>query len=200
MIITKLKIIAQNIHYFGEEFRPVPLRVHAVSYAGPSNNIYLFEKSLDEKVPEVIRKFSDGLQSIIFCSSKKNCEQLAAFLTSRLSRSGSHKTFGAPPARAALLSDSVLKNLVLKGTGYHHAGLPPNDRAIMEQLFLEGFLQVLCATSTLAHGVNLPAHLVIIKGTNCWRGSSQGYAKLPVSDIIQMTGRCVVPLQLLISQ
>lgn len=43
-------------------------------------------------------------------------------------------------------------------------GLPPDDRAVIETLFLEGGIQILCTTTTLAHGVNLPAHLVVVKG------------------------------------
>lgn len=39
------------------------------------------------------------------------------------------------------------------------------DRALVEGLFLAGDLLVLCTTSTLGHGVNLPAHAVIIKST-----------------------------------
>lgn len=37
------------------------------------------------------------------------------------------------------------------------------DRNLVEQLFSEGFLKVLVCTATLAWGVNLPAHAVIIK-------------------------------------
>ena len=40
-----------------------------------------------------------------------------------------------------------------------------SDRSLTERLFSEGLLKVLCCTATLAWGVNLPAHTVIIKGT-----------------------------------
>lgn len=39
-------------------------------------------------------------------------------------------------------------------------------------------LAVLVATTTLALGVNLPARLVVIKGTNHYRGA-KGYEELP---------------------
>lgn len=51
------------------------------------------------------------------------------------------------------------------GIGLHHAGLSESDRSIAETLFVAGKIQILVATSTLAWGVNTPAHLVIIKGT-----------------------------------
>ena len=44
-----------------------------------------------------------------------------------------------------------------------YSGLPADDRAAVEELYLSGRIHILCSTSTLAHGVNLPAHLVIIK-------------------------------------
>lgn len=71
--------------------------------------------------------------------------------------------------------------------------MPPDDREIVEKLYLQGYIHVLCSTSTLAHGVNLPAHCVIIKGTNAWRGGKIGYEKLSKSDMIQMMGRAGRP-------
>jgi pre-mRNA-splicing helicase BRR2 len=54
------------------------------------------------------------------------------------------------------------------GLGIHHAGLARKDRLMVEQLFAAGHLQVLVSTATLAWGVNLPAHTVIIKGTQIY--------------------------------
>ena len=47
--------------------------------------------------------------------------------------------------------------MVAQGIGFHNAGLTLNDRTLIEKLFLEGKIKVLCTTSTLAMGVNLPA-------------------------------------------
>ena len=54
---------------------------------------------------------------------------------------------------------------VLSGVGVHHAGMLRADRTLTEQLFECGLVKVLFCTATLAWGVNLPAHTVIIKGT-----------------------------------
>ena len=48
-------------------------------------------------------------------------------------------------------------------TGF--AGLKHEDKDIVEELFVNNKIQVVICTSTLAWGVNFPAHLVIIKGT-----------------------------------
>lgn len=79
-----------------------------------------------------------------------------------------------------------------QGVGVHTAGLEPNERSIIEKLFLQGDLMALCTTSTLAQGINLPAHLVIIKGTQTYEKGS-GYVEYPTSSIIQMMGRAGRP-------
>lgn len=75
-------------------------------------------------------------------------------------------------AQAALVQKDVarsrngqVKELFKSGFGIHHAGMLRADRNLTERLFAEGHVKVLCCTATLAWGVNLPAHTVIIKGT-----------------------------------
>ena len=54
-------------------------------------------------------------------------------------------------------------------------------------------LQVLVATSTLAWGVNTPAHLVVIKGTEFYDAATKGYVDFPITDVLQMMGRAGRP-------
>ncbi|CAG8452307.1 15922_t:CDS:10, partial [Dentiscutata erythropus] len=93
----------------------------------------------------------------------------------------------------AQINDSSMKMSLAFGIGLHHAGLVENDRKIVEELFLHQKIQVLVATSTLAWGVNLPAHLVIIKGTEYYDGKSKGYVDFPITDVLQMMGRAGRP-------
>jgi len=87
-----------------------------------------------------------------------------------------------------LMAERVLV-LARVGVGIHHAGLMLEDRQLTENLFLHGTLKCLFATSTLAVGVNLPAHTVIIKGVEAWdNGEWREYSDL---DIMQMMGRAV---------
>lgn len=75
----------------------------------------------------------------------------------------------------------------------HHAGLLTSDRNIVEELFVSNKIQVLIATSTLAWGVNFPARLVIIKGTEFYDAKAKRYVDFPVTDILQMIGRAGRP-------
>ncbi|PIO72403.1 hypothetical protein TELCIR_05671 [Teladorsagia circumcincta] len=79
------------------------------------------------------------------------------------------------------VKDENLKLTLPFGIGMHHAGLSSNERAIVEQLFLEKKIQVLIATATLAWGINMPAHLVIVKGTEYFDGKTSKYVDYPVT-------------------
>ena len=77
--------------------------------------------------------------------------------------------------------NTELKDLLPYGFAIHHAGMNRVERTLVEELFGDKHVQVLVSTATLAWGVNLPAHTVIIKGTQvrreggvvggrvCWR-------------------------------
>ena len=56
-----------------------------------------------------------------------------------------------------------VRELFPDGFSIHHAGMLRQDRNLVESLFFNGHIKVLVCTATLAWGVNLPAHAVIIK-------------------------------------
>ncbi|KAG8531018.1 uncharacterized protein KY384_004375 [Bacidia gigantensis] len=88
-------------------------------------------------------------------------------------------------------TDLGLPETLKSGVAYHHAGLEMTDRASVEKGFLEGQINVICCTSTLAVGVNLPCHFVIIKNTvNYQDNGVQEYSDL---EIMQMLGRAGRP-------
>ena len=55
-------------------------------------------------------------------------------------------------AVASSMSDEALRHTLTFGVGLHHAGLTSNDRETVEKLFLDGDIQILIATATLAWG------------------------------------------------
>ena len=89
--------------------------------------------------------------------------------------------------------DPHLRHMLAFGIGMHHAGLIPSDRLTVEHLYAEHKIQVLVCTSTLAWGVNFPAHLVVIKGTEYFDAKSRRYVDFPITDVLQMMGRAGRP-------
>ena len=71
-----------------------------------------------------------------------------------------------------------LQEVFPAGIGIHHAGMLRSDRNLMERAFASGHLKVLCCTATLAWGVNLPAHTVIIKGTQIYDAQIGSFKQL----------------------
>jgi ATP-dependent DNA helicase HFM1/MER3 len=77
------------------------------------------------------------------------------------------------------------------GVAFHNASLSLEDRSTVERSYLDGDLSVICCTSTLAVGVNLPCHFVIIKGTTGYHNGVS--AEMSDLDVLQMLGRAGRP-------
>lgn len=83
--------------------------------------------------------------------------------------------------------------MIPQGLAFHNASLSSQDRNIVERLFLDLKIKVLCTTSTLSMGINLPARLVVIKSTQSYKGSMKGYQEYTRIEIDQMMGRAGRP-------
>ncbi len=76
------------------------------------------------------------------------------------------------------------------GTGFHHAGLNARVRDVVERLFRTGLIRVVCATTTLAAGMDLPARTVIV--TSVISPENNGEL-LNANRVHQMLGRAGRP-------
>ncbi|XP_049548280.1 probable ATP-dependent DNA helicase HFM1 [Anopheles darlingi] len=167
---------------FAETDRQTTLERHVFGYPYHSSP-FKFELNLNYKLPDIIAQYSRSKPTLIFCSSRKSAETTASFLA----RTSQPLTLPSVPVLREIGSGLVgkqLQELISKGVAYHHAGLLASDRIRIESSFREGHLGVLCCTSTLCMGVNLPAYLVIIKAT--FNHMGKDYAN---NYLLQMMGR-----------
>ena len=116
-------------------------------------------------------------QMLVFVHSRKETAKTARFLRDTAIKKETI-TQSVKPGDSAVqeilteeagnMKDSNLKDLWPFGLAIHHAGMSREDHGFVEELFADGSIQVLVCTATLAWGVNLPAHTVIIKGTQIY--------------------------------
>ena len=92
----------------------------------------------------------------------------------------------APEDRALEQVKSVVY-LARRGFGFHHAGLLPILKQLVEELFSRALMRVVFATDTLALGINMPARTVVIGRMSKWDGVSR--RPLIPNEFQQMAGR-----------
>ena len=74
-----------------------------------------------------------------------------------------------------------------QGMAVHHAGLLPQWKAIIEELFSKGLIKIVFATETLAAGINMPAKTTVI--SNLGKRGDTGHQNLSSNQFLQMSGR-----------
>lgn len=174
-----------NILSFDESYRQVQLTKFVYGYSFNCKNDFQKDAIYNSKLIEIIEKHADNRPVLIFCPTRASTISTAKFLLNNHIFSKSKKRCNHNP------SDKILNECMQQGIAFHHAGISLEDRTAVEKEFLSGSINILCSTSTLAVGVNLPAYLVIIKGTKSWNSSEiQEYSDL---DVLQMIGRAGRP-------
>ncbi|MEM3832025.1 MAG: DEAD/DEAH box helicase [Thermoprotei archaeon] len=186
------------------DWRPVPLR-EGVYYDG---TIY-YDDGDEKKIPIIhesgvvnlsIDTLRHGGQALVFTSTRQSAVRYAhrhedavpKFLTNDEKRI----LLEAAEALTKISEDKItldLANLIKNGAAFHHAGLSHHARSIIEKLFRDRILKVICATPTLAAGVNVPARRVIVAELyrfNMREGVSE---EIPIMEYKQLAGRAGRP-------
>ncbi|GAM18810.1 hypothetical protein SAMD00019534_019850 [Acytostelium subglobosum LB1] len=178
---------------FRPSCRPVPIEVHVQGF--PNKNYCPRMQTMNKPAFAAIQTYSPVKPVLIFVSSRRQTRLTALDLISHLVVDNPAQWLHTNDIDQMVdrVKDHHLKHTLSFGIGMHHAGLNDNDRTIVERLFGENKIQVLISTSTLAWGVNLPAHLVIIKGTEYFDGKTKRYVDFPLTDVLQMMGRAGRP-------
>ncbi|KAK1332769.1 hypothetical protein QTO34_006299 [Cnephaeus nilssonii] len=175
---------AKGLFYFDNSFRPVPLEQ---TYVGITEKkaIKRFQ-IMNEIVYEKIMEHAGKNQVLVFVHSRKETGKTARAIRDMCLEKDTLGLFlreGSASTEVLRTEAEQCKNLELKdllpyGFAIHHAGMTRVDRTLVEDLFADKHIQVLVSTATLAWGVNLPAHTVIIKGTQVYspeKGAGQSW-------------------------
>ena len=178
------------------EWRPISLREGVIC-----NGKLVFPDSegalsggKDEALALVRDTLSQNAQILIFESSRRNAEATAAKLSGDV---------GSNEPELSKLEESVLATgesetcrrlaqCVSRGVAFHHAGLLPEQRKLVEAGFRSNRIKIIASTPTLAAGLNLPARRVLIRSYKRYE-SGRGMVPIPVIEYRQMAGRAGRP-------
>ncbi|CAD7928199.1 unnamed protein product, partial [Amoebophrya sp. A120] len=194
-----MRVTEKGLFKFDNSFRPCPLQQ---TFIGVTDKKAVRRmNTMNEVCFEQVVKNAGQNQMLIFVHSRKETARTAKTLREMamendvvprfLAGNSATKEILADQAQEAQSRD--LSELMPYGFAIHHAGLSKQDRSLVEDLFADKRIQVLVCTATLAWGVNLPAHTVIIKGTQVYKPDLGKWDELGCLDMLQMMGRAGRP-------
>jgi len=190
-----------GLFHFDGSFRPCPLRQEFIGVTD-RKAIKQLKTMNDITYSKVLEHVGTNRnQMLIFVHSRKETAKTARYIRDKaLELETINQILKHDAGSREILKDAAeqavdrdLKDLLPYGFGIHHAGMSRVDRTDVEELFAQGAIQVLCCTATLAWGVNLPAHTVIIKGTQVYSPEKGSWVELSPQDVLQMLGRAGRP-------
>lgn len=183
-----------NAKLIESDFRPTKLREGVLFETKTEYNDSTNE---DGELEEIIKKNLDSQkQFLVFMNARKRAEQMAQKMGQITKKLISEKEKPALEKVAeqvlgALESPTAqcttLAEVIKSGAAFHHAGLVGKQREAVEENFRNGKIKMLCATPTLAAGVNTPADIVIIP--SLYRFEKYGMELIAVREYKQMAGR-----------
>lgn len=189
----------KGLFYFDNSFRPVALQQQYIGVTEKKavKRFQLMSMIVYEKIMEKAGRH----QVLVFVHSRKETGKTARAIRDiclEKDTLGSFLHEGSASMEvlrqeAEQVKNPELKDLLPYGFAIHHAGMNRIDRTLVEDLFSDKHIQVLVSTATLAWGVNLPAHTVIIKGTQVYNPEKGRWTELGALDVLQMLGRAGRP-------
>ena len=156
--------------------------------------IHSFTHTLNMAVSEL--KERDLLPALFFVFSRKECERYAEQVSGSLLDSSDTAEVKHIIRRHLHHYDTVLSHLpqyhqivrlLERGIAFHHSGLLPLLKEVVELLFAKGYVRVLFCTETFAVGLNMPARTVVFLDLK--KPSAGGFRPLRTDEYIQMAGR-----------
>ncbi|KAF5400264.1 U5 small nuclear ribonucleoprotein helicase [Paragonimus heterotremus] len=199
-VATFLRVdCSKGLFYFDNSYRPVPLEQQYIGIT--EKKAVKRYHAMNDVVYSKVMENAGRNQILIFVHSRKETGKTARSLRDVCLEKDTLGIFMKDKNASAVVlrqeaeqvKNSELKDLLPYGFGIHHAGMSRVDRTLVEDLFADRHIQVLVSTATLAWGVNLPAHTVIIKGTQIYSPEKGRWTELGALDVMQMLGRAGRP-------
>jgi replicative superfamily II helicase len=175
--------------YFDSSYRPTPLKCGFYGIKETTNMKRANNIMNDIIYTNLKRMLRLGKQAIIFAHKRGETYSTALEMIDIIKeKSGDSLLFECEDSwkvkkEVDKSTNQQIKDLFPYGFGIHHAGMLRKDRNLVEKLFSEGHIKVLCSTATLAWGVNLPAYGVLIKGTKVYDSNAGGYKDVGIFDV-----------------
>ncbi len=187
------------------DFRPIELKKGVlfdskIYFKQNEKGHKLSSKNLNSLLDLVEDHLNNNNQILIFYSTKRNteneAEKLALFINKKLQKDEKDKLQELSNNILNVLETPTeqcikISKLVKNGTAFHHSGLLTHQRAYIEDAFKKNLIKVICSTTTLGMGVNLPAHTVLIK--NIYRFNNYSSKLLDTNEVLQLLGRAGRP-------
>lgn len=139
-------------------------------------------------IPLVKRLVGEGKKIIVFRQSKGEAVACAVYLARALGLPPAADGLSALPIGDTSTSSATLRGTIAQGVAFHNTDLDREERQVIEEEFRLGAsaLRVICATPTLAMGVNTPASAVVIVGLT---HPAQNPVPYSVAEYKNMVGR-----------
>ena len=142
----------------------------------------------------------DLMPALFFVFSRKDCERYAGLVRGSLFQDDmdagfhAHRTFDFHLRHhkkdlETLPVYHTLRELVGRGIAFHHSGLLPVLKEVIELLFSGGFLKLMIATETFAVGLNMPTRTVVFTSLRKYADDCDGLRLLRHDEYMQMAGR-----------
>ncbi|MBI4449253.1 hypothetical protein HY641_04480 [Candidatus Woesearchaeota archaeon] len=159
-------------------------------------SIVIEQKAKDPFLNLIIDTLDRQKQALVFVNTKKSAEKQAEDIARYLKRGTPDLDLLAKQILGILAQPTQqcarLAGCVRAGTAFHHSGLHTKQREIIEDNFRSGKIKIICATPTLAAGVDLPAFRSIVKDLKRFDGN-YGMVPIPILEYQQMIGRAGRP-------
>lgn len=188
------------------DWRPVELKEGVycqgvIKFADGTSKEIDLDITSDDMAAIAIDCVKDKGQALVFVNTRRSAQAEARRISKPMKQALTHQErvllndLSKQAEKIGAESTTLSKQLceyMKDGVVFHHAGLNHSHRKLIEDNFKKNIIKVICATPTLAVGVNLPARRVIIRGLYRYV-SGAGMKPVSVMEYKQMSGRAGRP-------